>query len=155
MEPLDPAARSGRVTAVHGSVVDITFAVGTLPALNEAVAIEWDLGPPVVAEVQQHLGPAMVRVVALGGTAGLRRNTAVRALGTPIRAPVGDGVLGRLLNVIGEPVDRGPHLPAGVEHRPIHAPAPALDRQSGVRATRAPNAAMQRRWRPRSAARFS
>ncbi len=80
---------------------------GALPAITDAVAIDWDLGPPLVAEVQQHLGPAMVRVVALGGTAGLRRGTGVRALGAPIRAPVGDAVLGRLLNAIGEPVDRG------------------------------------------------
>ena len=61
MEPLDSAARSGRVAAVHGSVVDIAFAGGMLPAISEAVAIEWDIGPPLVAEVQQHLGPAMVR----------------------------------------------------------------------------------------------
>ena len=96
----------GRVVAVHGSVVDIAFAGGELPAINEAVAIDWDLGPPLVAEVQQHLGPEMVRVVALAGTAGLRRSTPARALGEPIRAPVGEAVLGRLLNVIGEPVDR-------------------------------------------------
>jgi len=124
---------TGRVVAVHGSVVDIAFPVGELPAINEAVAIDWDLGPPLVAEVQQHLGPEMVRVVALGGTAGLRRSTPARALGEPIRAPVGEAVLGRLLNVIGEPVDRGAALPPGVERRPIHAPAPTLDRQSGTR----------------------
>jgi F-type H+/Na+-transporting ATPase subunit beta len=123
----------GRVTAVHGSVVDIAFACGLLPAINEAVAIEWDIGPPLVAEVQQHLGPAMVRAVALGGTPGLRRGTTARALGAPIRAPVGDAVLGRLLSVIGEPMDRGSPLPAEVEHRPIHVPAPALERQSGAR----------------------
>jgi F-type H+/Na+-transporting ATPase subunit beta len=121
------------VAAVHGSVVDFSFAGGMLPAINEAVAIEWDLGPPLVAEVQQHLGPAMVRAVALGGTAGLRRGTAARALGTPICAPVGDAVLGRLLGATGEPSDRGPPLPEDIEHRTIHGPAPALDRQSGAR----------------------
>ena len=123
----------GCVVAVHGSVVDIAFPAGALPVINEAVAIEWDLGVPIAAEVQQHLGPAMVRVVALGGTAGLRRGTSARALGAPIRAPVGEAVLGRLLNAIGEPQDRGPPLPPDIERRPIHAPAPALDRQSGVR----------------------
>jgi F-type H+/Na+-transporting ATPase subunit beta len=133
VEPLESAPRSGRVVAVHGSVVDIAFAGRMLPAINEAVAIEWDLGPPLVAEVQQHLGPAMVRAVALGGTAGLRRGTRSRALGAPIRAPVGDAVLGRLLSVIGEPIDRGSPLPAEVEHRPIHGPAPTLERQSGAR----------------------
>ena len=125
--------RPGHVVAVHGSVVDIVFPTGALPQINEAVAIEWDLGPPVVAEVQQHLGPAIVRAVALGNTAGLKRGTAVRALGAPIRVPVGEAVLGRLLNAIGEPEDRGSPLPADTERRAIHAPAPALDRQSGAR----------------------
>jgi F-type H+-transporting ATPase subunit beta len=111
----------------------MSFAGAMLPAINEAVAIEWDLGPPLVAEVQQHLGPAMVRAVALGGTAGLRRGTAARALGTQICAPVGDAVLGRLLGAVGEPSDRGPPLPKGIEHRTIHGPAPALERQSGTR----------------------
>jgi F0F1-type ATP synthase beta subunit len=105
--PCQSAPRSGRVAAVHGSVVDLAFAQGMLPAINEAVAVEWDLGPPLVAEVQQHLGPEMVRGVALGNTAGLRRGTRVRALGAPIRAPVGDAVLGRLLGAIGEPIDHG------------------------------------------------
>jgi F-type H+-transporting ATPase subunit beta len=83
--------------------------------------------------VQQHLGPATVRAVAVGGTAGLRRGTAARALGTPICAPVGNAVLGRLLGAVGEPSDRGPPLPEGIEHRTIHGPAPALERQSGTR----------------------
>jgi F-type H+-transporting ATPase subunit beta len=132
-EPLESDPRSGRVVAVHGSVIDIAFDRGMLPAINEAVAIEWDLRPPLIAEVQQHLGPAMVRVVALGGTAGLRRGTSAAALGEPIRAPVGEPVLGRLLDAIGDPIDRDPPLPADIECRPIHAPAPALNRQSGTR----------------------
>lgn len=69
-EQFETDRRLGRVSAVHGSVVDIAFASGVLPAINDAVAIEWDLGPPLVAEVQQHLGPTLVRVVALGNTAG-------------------------------------------------------------------------------------
>ena len=132
-EQFDTDRRLGRVVAVHGSVVDIAFPDRVLPAINDAVAIEWDLGPPLVAEVQQHLGPAMVRVVALGNTAGLRRSTPARAVGAPIRAPVGDAVLGRLLDVLGQPVDHGPALPPDIERRPIHAPAPALERQSGAR----------------------
>ena len=133
VEPLKSDPMSGRVAAVHGSVIDIAFDPGMLPAINEAVAIEWDLGPPLIAEVQQHLGPAMVRVVALGGTAGLRRGASAAALGELIRAPVGEPVLGRLLDAIGDPIDRGPPLPADIEYRPIHAPAPALNRQSGTR----------------------
>jgi F-type H+/Na+-transporting ATPase subunit beta len=133
VELLESDPRLGRIAAVHGSVVDIAFVGGTLPAITDAVAIDRDFGPPLLAEVQQHLGEAMVRVVALGGTAGLRRGTRARALGAPIRAPVGDAVLGRLLNAVGEPVDRGSDLPSGIERAPIHAPAPALDRQSGAR----------------------
>jgi F-type H+-transporting ATPase subunit beta len=123
----------GGITAVRGSVVDISFAAGNLPAIDEAVAIDWDLDPPLVAEVQQHLGPETVRAVALGSTAGLRRGTVARALGAPIRVPVGEAVLGRLLDAVGTPADRGPGLPAGIERAPIHAPAPALDRLSGAR----------------------
>jgi hypothetical protein len=73
---LGSALRSGRVVAVHGSVIDIAFDGGMLPAINDAVAVDWDRGPPLVAEVQQHLGPAVVR--ALGSTAGLRRGTSAR-----------------------------------------------------------------------------
>jgi hypothetical protein len=92
---LDRGPSPGRIAAVHGSVIDIAFAGGVLPAINEALAIEWDLGSPLIAEVQQHLGPGVVRAVALGGTAGLRRGTSARALGAPIRSPVGEAVLGR------------------------------------------------------------
>ena len=74
---LGSAPRSGRVVAVHGSVIDIAFDAGMLPAINDAVAIDWDRGPPLVAEVQQHPGPAAVRAVALGSTAGLRRGTSI------------------------------------------------------------------------------
>jgi F-type H+/Na+-transporting ATPase subunit beta len=133
MEPLESDQRWGRVIPVHGSVIDIAFDLGMLPAINEAVAIQWDVGPPLIAEVQQHLGPAIVRVVALGSTAGLMRGTPARASGEPVRAPVGEEVLGRLLDAIGEPTDRGPPLAAAIQQRPIHAPAPALDRQSGAR----------------------
>src|SRR5689334_14938405 len=86
--PGSPAAadltiKQGRIAAVHGSVVDIAFAAGALPAIAEAVAIDWDQGPPLIAEVEQHLGPVLVRAVALAGTAGLRRGIGVRALGAP------------------------------------------------------------------------
>jgi F-type H+-transporting ATPase subunit beta len=133
-EKLDREGATGRVVAVHGSVVDIAFAKGLLPAIDDGVAIEREAATPLVAEVQQHLGPSMVRVVALGSTAGLRRGTPAHALEGPIRVPVGDAVLGRLLDVIGEPADRGGALPADIARRPIHAPAPALQRQSGERA---------------------
>ncbi|HUA56882.1 MAG TPA: F0F1 ATP synthase subunit beta [Candidatus Sulfotelmatobacter sp.] len=127
------AAPSGRVVAVHGSVLDIQFPAGALPAISEAVALDWDRGAPLIAEVQQHLDRMTARAVALQSTAGLRRGTDARPLGAPIRVPVGDAVLGRLLNVLGEPTDRGPALPAAIERRPIHGATLALEGRSGAR----------------------
>ncbi|PMU32662.1 F0F1 ATP synthase subunit beta, partial [Pseudomonas sp. FW305-47B] len=74
------------------------------------------------------LDPVTIRAVTLGNTAGLSRGVSARPLGAPVRVPVGDAVLGRLLNAVGEPADRGPELPLGTVFRPIHASAPALDR---------------------------
>ena len=123
----------GRIVAVHGSVIDISFSAGALPALRDAVAIGDGSIRPLMAEVQQHLGPTSVRAVALENTTGLKRGAMARATGGPIRVPVGDAVLGRLLNVLGEPTDRLAPLPAGIERRPIHASAPGIDRQSAAR----------------------
>ncbi len=118
----------GQVIAVHGSVVDICFPAGALPEIEEAIAIEAGSHRELIAEVQQHLGPTAVRAVALENTAGLRRGARVRATGAPIRVPVGEAVLGRLLNAIGELADRGPPLPTDTERRPIHAASPSLGR---------------------------
>lgn len=117
----------GRLIAVHGSVVDVRFPTGILPAVDEGIEIERDESRPLVTEVQQHLDPVTVRAVALDSTAGLSRGAEARATGASIRVPVGAAVLGRLLNATGEPADRGPPLPPDTEFRPIHAPAPALD----------------------------
>jgi F-type H+-transporting ATPase subunit beta len=139
----EPSAQLlGHLTAIHGSVVDIRFADGALPAINEGVVIALEEGRSLVAEVQQHLDSTTIRAVALDNTAGLSRSACVRAMGAPIRVPVGEAVLGRLLNAVGEPADRGPRLPAGTVYRPIHAAAPALDRlgaaqeifQTGIKA---------------------
>ncbi|HEX8754931.1 MAG TPA: F0F1 ATP synthase subunit beta [Steroidobacteraceae bacterium] len=124
----------GRVVAARGSVLDIEFPAGGLPAIREALAIDSDVGPPLAAEVQQHLDPQRVRAVALQSTSGLKRHAVVHRLGVPVRVPVGQAVLGRLLNVLGETTDRGPALPVDVQRRPIHATAPALERRSAARA---------------------
>jgi F-type H+/Na+-transporting ATPase subunit beta len=121
----------GEVIAVHGSVLDVRFSRGALPAIKEAIAVDWDAGPPLLAEVQQHLSSSTLRAVALRSTAGLRRSTKVRPLGEAIRIPVGEAVLGRLLDGLGEPADRGPAFPADVERRPIHAQAPGIGRLGG------------------------
>jgi F-type H+-transporting ATPase subunit beta len=96
------------VIAVHGSVIDILFPPDHLPVINEAVSIQWDLGAPVIAEVQQHLDASTIRAVALENTAGLKRGTPAHAAGSPIQVPVGNHVLGRLLGALGAPADDGP-----------------------------------------------
>ncbi|HTP82384.1 MAG TPA: F0F1 ATP synthase subunit beta [Alphaproteobacteria bacterium] len=127
----DREAFLGRIVAVRGSVLDIRFAPGELPAINAAVEIARDEDRVLVAEVQQHVDPATVRAVALDSTAGLRRGAVARAAGAPIRVPVGEAVLGRLLTATGEPADRLPPFPDGIPRQPIHAPAPQLRSQAG------------------------
>jgi F-type H+-transporting ATPase subunit beta len=122
----------GKIVQVIGPVVDVEFP-DALPALYNALTVEYDLplhGPTkLVLEVQQHLGDNWVRTVAMSTTDGLKRGFDVTDTGQPISMPVGDGVMGRVFNVTGEPVDeRGP---VAVEKRcPIHRPAPALVDQS-------------------------
>ena len=119
----DAMRARGRVVAVRGSVIDVRFAPGHLPAIDEAVVIDWDVGPPLLAEVQQHVDPTTVRAVALASAAGLRRGTPAHAAGAPLEVPVGEPVLGRLLNVVGEPMDRLAPFPADIARRPIHRPS--------------------------------
>jgi len=80
-----------------------------------------------VLEVHSHVDPVIVRSIALQATAGLARNTKVRSTGSPMSVPVGDAVLGRLLDVVGTARDRGPALPSDTPRRGIHNPPPALD----------------------------
>ncbi len=120
------------VRAIHGSVVDIAFPSGKLPGIEEAVLVGGQTGDGIVVEIQMHLDATTVRGVALGNTSGLKRGTRAMATGAPIRVPVGEKVLGRLLNAVGEPVDRGPDLPGDVPRRAIHGPAPDLSSQTGA-----------------------
>src|SRR5687768_18623645 len=102
----------GKIVQIIGPVVDIEFG-DQLPALFNALALEYDMPgggrTKLTLEVQQHLGDNWVRAVAMSSTEGLKRGYDVVDTGQPIRMPVGDGVMGRVLNVIGEPIDeRGP-----------------------------------------------
>jgi F-type H+/Na+-transporting ATPase subunit beta len=119
------------VIAVHGSVVQARFEGAALPALGEGIVIERDAGDTVIAEVAQHVDPQTLRAVALEGTSGLARGAAVRTTGAPIRVPVGEAVLGRLMGPTGMPIDHGHAFPPGVARRAIHAPAPAVARVGG------------------------
>jgi F-type H+-transporting ATPase subunit beta len=118
--------KSGRIAAVSGSVVDAIFPAGELPPINNALEVEWDGPHRLVVEVQQHLEPHKIRGVAMQETAGLRPGFAARDTGEPILVPTGEAVLGRLINVIGEPTDHGPAFSSDVPRAPIHHKSPAL-----------------------------
>jgi len=121
--------RKGKVVAVRGAVIDIAFEHAELPQLEEALVVEWDQARELTVEVQAHLNASTVRGVALQATAGLKRGVPVRATGRPIAVPVGDAVLGRLLDVTGSVQDNGPALPADLPRSSIHrAPPPLGDR---------------------------
>jgi F-type H+-transporting ATPase subunit beta len=116
---------------VRGSVIDVTFADGTLPALHEALEVPLDGAGPLVLEVEAHLDPATVRCVALGPTAGLIRGMSARRTGGPLTVPVGDAVLGRMVDVLGRPTDRKGAFGPEVPRRPIHRGAPELAQYGG------------------------
>ncbi|MBO7358474.1 MAG: F0F1 ATP synthase subunit beta [Clostridia bacterium] len=120
-------AREGRIAQVVGPVVDVRFEEGELPQLLNAVEIEFE-GRKITAEVAQHIGDSVARCVAMSGTDGLKRGIKAVDTGKPISVPVGDGVLGRIMNLLGEPVDDLP-APEAAERWPIHRPAPGFDQQ--------------------------
>src|SRR3984885_14270883 len=124
----------GKIVQVIGPVVDVEFADGHLPALYNALTVDFTVnGKPskLTLEVQQHLGDGWVRAVAMSLAEGLKRGIDVIDTGAPISVPVGEGVLGRIFNVLGEPTDeRGPVT--FTKRYPIHRPAPSLvDQDTG------------------------
>jgi F-type H+-transporting ATPase subunit beta len=128
-----PPHATGQVVRVRGTVVDVAFPEGELPAINEAVEVDADIGRRLVVEVHQHLDAQTVRTVAMGVTSGLRRGVGAARTGGPIHVPVGSAVLGRLVNAIGEPVDGGPPFGVAVPRRPIHRDAPPFQQQGTAR----------------------
>ncbi|MGE0457485.1 MAG: F0F1 ATP synthase subunit beta [Bauldia sp.] len=119
---------AGRVVQVTGAVVDVQFD-GALPAILNALETD-NHGNRLVLEVAQHLGESTVRAVAMDATEGLVRGQSVVDTGSPIQVPVGEETLGRIMNVIGEPVDEAGPITTTAGLRPIHAPAPAYVEQS-------------------------
>jgi F-type H+-transporting ATPase subunit beta len=121
----------GHVVQVMGPVVDVKFEPGHLPAILNAVKIDVTVDGEtraLICEVQQHLGEASVRTIAMSATEGVSRGLEAVDLESPITVPVGNAVLGRILNVIGEPVDEAGPVKAD-EFRPIHATAPTFEEQ--------------------------
>ena len=122
-----PEKHIGKVVQVMGPVLDIRFADGELPELLNAIELQ-NNGKPLIVEVAQHIGDNVVRCIAMAATDGLVRGAEAVDTGGPIKVPVGDACLGRVFNLLGEPVDEQP-APTEVEHWPIHRPAPAFDEQ--------------------------
>src|SRR5215471_4684011 len=123
--------RKGKIVQVSGPVVDVEFA-DSLPGIYNALSVEYkaDEKPvKLMLEVQQHLGDKWVRTISMSGTEGLKRGFEVEDTGGPMTMPVGEGVMGRVFDVTGNPVDeRGPVV--AEKYYPIHRPAPALIDQS-------------------------
>ena len=122
-----PEKHIGKVVQVTGPVLDIRFNDGELPALLNAVELQ-NHGKTLVVEVAQHIGDNVARCIAMAATDGLVRGTEAVDTGSPITVPVGDECLGRVFNLLGEPVDEKP-APENMERWPIHRPAPAFDEQ--------------------------
>ncbi|MCI8669369.1 MAG: F0F1 ATP synthase subunit beta [Lachnospiraceae bacterium] len=119
----------GKITQIIGAVLDIKFEAGNLPEIYDAINITREDGGKLVVEVAQHLGDDTVRCIAMGPTDGLVRGMEAEATGAPISVPVGENTLGRMFNVLGEPIDNiAP--PEGAEYLPIHRKAPAFEEQS-------------------------
>lgn len=122
-------SNTGTIVQVIGPVVDVDFtATGKLPKIYEALDVTFNVNghdTKLVLEVQQHLGENWVRSIAMSSSEGLKRGMKVNATGAPISVPVGDGILGRVFNVTGDPVDERGDVPH-TKRYPIHRPAPAL-----------------------------
>jgi F-type H+-transporting ATPase subunit beta len=130
------AVKPGSVEEIQGVVIDVHFPDG-LPAIFNALEVdvpasEGREGFTLTLEVQQHLGDDRVRTIAMDATDGLPRGTAVRDTGGPIAVPVGEGTLGRIFNVLGEPIDEKP-APEGLQRKPIHQLAPSVEELSPTR----------------------
>ena len=119
----------GTIVQISGPVVDVEFQAGHLPRIREALTVKKD-GAVRVMEVAQHVGDNTVRCVMLAGSEGLARGMKVEAPGHPIQVPVGAATLGRMFNVLGQPIDGGPAVADDVPRSSIYRPAPSFEEQS-------------------------
>ncbi len=119
------AEKEGFITQVIGPVIDVEFKSGILPEINDSIEIEVNDNTKIVAEVQQHLGENRIRSVAMSSTDGIKRGMKVINTSEPIQIPVGKNILGRILNVLGQPVDNMGAIETDT-YLPIHRKSPAL-----------------------------
>lgn len=122
------AKKTGQIKQVMGAVLDVCFPDGQLPAIKEAICIPKE-EQTLILEVAQHLGDDTVRCIAMGSTDGLKRGMKATATGAPICVPVGEKTLGRMFNVLGEPIDGGMH-PKDVRYVPIYKQPPSVAEQA-------------------------
>jgi F-type H+-transporting ATPase subunit beta len=113
-------------------VIDAEFSSGDLPSIHNALRVERDQGAELIIEVQEHVDPHTVRAIAMGSTSGLRRGLLVHDTGQPIRVPVGRETLGRMFNVLGQPIDDGPDITETTQN-PIHVSPPTLGEQQVIK----------------------
>ena len=118
----------GKIVQILGPVIDVEFETEQLPLIHDALTVV-NKGKEVVMEVEQHMGNRTVRCILLAASEGLYKGMEVTATGGPIKVPVGKQTLGRMFNVLGEPIDNKP-VPEGVGYEPIHRPAPEFKEQS-------------------------
>ncbi len=119
----------GKITQIVGAVLDVKFTDGHLPEINSAINVTTKEGAKLVIEVAQHLGDDTVRCIAMGPTDGLVRGMEAVATGAPISVPVGEETLGRMFNVLGDPIDNE-EAPKVQEYMPIHRKAPTFEEQA-------------------------
>lgn len=122
----------GIIVRAVGVVVDVEFQTGGLPSIHNALRVKREGKKILILEVQEHVDANTVRTIAMGSTEGLQRGLVVEDMGEPIQVPVGKEILGRMFNILGEPIDNKGPLPDGLPYHPIHANSPALRDQKIV-----------------------
>lgn len=123
------SVKTGTIVRVSGPVIDVKFKDGALPKIREVLTVETD-GHTRVMEVSQHIGAGTVRCIMFSGSDGLSRNMSVCAPGTTIEVPVGEATLGRMFNVLGQPIDGGAPLPEDAPRHSIYRKPPSFEEQS-------------------------
>ena len=126
------SGNNGIIVRAVSVVVDVEFPTGDLPSIHNALQVQWSNHSPLILEVQEHVNANTVRTVAMGDTAGLQRGLVVVDTGEPIKVPVGPETLGRMFNVLGEPIDEKGPLPEKTQRMQIHAKSPAMRDQRVV-----------------------
>jgi len=126
------STNKGIILRAVGVVIDVEFQTGGLPSIHNALKVSQNHRKPLILEVQEHVDSNTVRTIAMGSTEGIQRGLVVEDTGAPIMVPVGKEVLGRMFNILGEPIDNKGPIPEDVERKPIHVKSPPFKDQRVV-----------------------